>query len=238
MMNARPTYRFLAACTASLVLLVLLATVVRAYRHRQEPAEPRIPVRLNETLTNATSDSLMPPGFDAKVREYMRYWALRGVSLSVMRNDSLLIAKGYGKADEGLQMQPGHILRIASVSKLVTAVGIMLLQEEGKLSLDDRVFGEDGLLNDSTFNAAIADSNYCKITVEQLLRHKGGFTRRGGDPMFSTRWIMMQNRLKTVPTAEQLVRIQLAQPVAFEPGTWQDYSNFGYLLLSMIIERL
>ena len=47
MMNARPTYRFLAACTASLVLLVLLATVVRAYRHRQEPAEPRIPVRLN-----------------------------------------------------------------------------------------------------------------------------------------------------------------------------------------------
>ena len=238
MMNARPTYRFLAACTASLVLLVLLATVVRAYRHRQEPAEPRIPVRLNETLTNATSDSLMPPGFDAKVREYMRYWALRGVSLSVMRNDSLLIAKGYGKADEGVQMQPGHILRIASVSKLVTAVGIMLLQEEGKLSLDDRVFGEDGLLNDSTFNAAIADSNYYKITVEQLLRHKGGFTRRGGDPMFSTRWIMMQNRLKTVPTAEQLVRIQLAQPVAFEPGTWQDYSNFGYLLLSMIIERL
>ncbi len=233
------TTRIIATGLLATAILAGLATAVHAWRRGQLPSRTvRPPVELNQTLDNAASDSLLPPGFNAKVLEYMRFWDLRGASLSIMRNDSLLIAKGYGKADEGVSMEPWHILRLASVSKLVTAVGIMLLQEEGKLSLSDKVFGEEGLLGDSTLNAVIRDTNYFKITVEDLLRHKGGFTRKGGDPMFSTRWIMMQNHLKTVPDQERLTRIMLAQPLDFEPGTWQDYSNFGYLLLSMIIERL
>ena len=237
-MRHTPVIRILTVSVLLALVLAGITTAVRACRHGQEPSVRKTPVNLNQTLTNALSDTLVPPGFDAKIREYLRFWNLRGASLSVMRNDSLLLARGYGKADEGVSMQPSNLLRLASVSKLVTAVGIMLLQEEGKLSLKDTVFGERGLLRDSVFNAAITDSSYFKITVEDLLRHKGGFTRKGGDPMFSTRWIMMQNRMKTVPTQEQLVRIQLAKPLDFEPGTWQDYSNFGYLLLSMVIERL
>ncbi len=61
-----------------------------------------------------------------------------------MRNDSLLFAKGYGEADTDKKMGPGNILRMASVSKLVTAVGIMVLQERGLLSIKDHVFGPDG----------------------------------------------------------------------------------------------
>ena len=56
--------------------------------------------------------------------------------------------------------------------------------------------------------------------------------------MFSTRSIMVQNRLKTPPDHETLVRTQLVKPLAFVPGETQEYSNFGFLLLSMVIEAV
>lgn len=223
---------------AILTLAVLAAVAVTSVSGKRDREVRRVPVNLNETLTNAVSDTSALDGFDKIVKEYMTYWGLKGVSLSVMRNDSLLFAKGYGVADKDVPMGPGHILRMASVSKLVTAVGIMVLQERGQLTLKDRVFGPGGILDDSIYNAAISDSLYYKITVEDLLRHKAGFSKKGGDPMFSTRWIMMQNRWREVPSKERLTVVQLKRPLAFEPGTWQDYSNYGYLALSMVIEKL
>ncbi len=224
---------------ASTLTLLILATVAMTSSFGgKEQAVRRLPVNLNETLTNEVSDTAILRGFDLQVKDYMTAWGLKGVSLSVMRNDSLLYSKGYGWADDKEPMEPGHIMRMASVSKLITAVGIMILQERGMLTLKDQVFGPGGILDDSLYNAAIADSLYKKITVEDLLRHKGGFSKKGGDPMFSTRWIMMQNQWKEVPTKEQLTTIQLGRPLKFEPGTWQDYSNYGYLALSMVIEKL
>ena len=197
-----------------------------------------VPVNLNATLTNEMSDTSSLDGFDKMVKNYLTYWAINGASLSVMRNDSLLFAKGYGIADTNKEMQPGYILRMASVSKLVTAVGIMVLRDKGLLTLRDKVFGPDGILCDSIYNAAIKDTLYYRITVEDLLRHKGGFSKRGGDPMFSTRWIMMQNGWTEVPTQERLMELQLKRRLRFVPGTAQEYSNFGYLALSMVIEKL
>lgn len=205
--------------------------------HGQAESHP-VPVNLNETLTNEMSDTSVLDGFDRQVKAYLTYWGIHGASVSVMRNDSLLFAKGYGESDTGKEMQPGNILRMASVSKLVTAVGIMVLRDRGQLSLKDHVFGPHGILNDSVYNAAIKDTLYYRITVEDLLRHKGGFSKRGGDPMFSTRWIMMQNGWKDVPTQEQLMEVQLKRRLKFVPGTSQEYSNFGFLALSMVIEKI
>ena len=219
--------------------LVAAVTVLVA-AHRPKPAPPPVNAILNETLTNAMSDSDSLRGIDKEVQEFMKYWRIQGISLSVMRNDSLMFSKGYGWADKEKNevMTPGHILRLASVSKLLTATGIMKLEEQGRLSLDDRVFGPDGILCDSLWTALIRDSLYYDITVEHLLRHKGGFSTRGGDPMFSTRTIMLQNRLSTPPDQNTLVKVQLRKPLAFVPGETQEYSNFGFLLLSMIIEKL
>ena len=219
--------------------LVAAVTVLVA-AHRPKPAPPPVNAILNETLTNAMSDSDSLRGIDKEVQEFMKYWRIQGISLSVMRNDSLMFSKGYGWADKEKNevMTPGHILRLASVSKLLTATGIMKLEEQGRLSLDDRVFGQDGILCDSLWTALIRDSLYYDITVEHLLRHKGGFSTRGGDPMFSTRTIMLQNRLSTPPDQNTLVKVQLRRPLAFVPGETQEYSNFGFLLLSMIIEKL
>lgn len=210
--------------------------------HKEEAVLPdgRVQLRLNEALTNEISDTSALTGLDTKIQSYMRQWGLHGASLAIMRNDSLVYAKGYGWADEEKQekMQPSNILRVASVSKLLTAAGIMLLQDQGKLNIKDTVFGPRGILTDTTYTSVMKDPNYKKITIEDLLRHKGGFTSYGGDPMFSTRTIMQTNHLDTPPDNTELMRIMLRRRLRFVPGTSQYYSNFGYLLLSKVIEEV
>lgn len=196
-------------------------------------------VCLNDMLDDTLSSHPELDGMDGRIERFLKLWEIKGASLAIMRNDSLVYAKGYGYADEekGEKMTSGHILRMASVSKLITAAGIMVLQERGQLSLQDTVFGEHGILNDSLFTAAIREKAKFGITVEQLLRHQGGFTNSRGDPMFSTRDIIRQFGLDGAPDHETLVRCVLSRPLGYKPGTWQKYSNFGYLLLSMIIEK-
>ena len=201
-------------------------------------AEQRI-VHLNDTLTNALVDVPELHDMDSIMRRYLKRWELNGAQLAVTRNDSLLYVKGYGWADKerNVLMEPCHIMRMASVSKLVTAVGIMKLQEMGRLKLSDKVFGPQGILNDTTYINSIRDKRYYDITVEQLLRHKAGFNNYAGDPMSSTRYIMMQNRLTTPPTHRELLRILLRRHLGYTPGTGRCYSNLGYTILSMIIEK-
>ena len=230
-----PKKEVIYVCATLLALAaILLMAAGRSSRQSREEPTPGV----NGWITNALSDTADLAGLDKKVRRYMQEWQIRGLSLSVMRNDSLLYAKGYGWADEEKQekMEPYHLLRIASVSKLITAAGIMRLQEEGKLSLQDTVFGERGILPE--YSEVIRDKNYYRITVEDLLRHKAGFKVRGGDPMFSTRSLMRQYGLDTPPDADQLLRIVLKRPLGFLPGTSQAYSNLGFLILSLVIERV
>ena len=222
---------------------VLTASIIAATSfigNRSIPKAPPIPpskVRLNLTVTNQDSDILELEGLDKKIRYYMRKWQLKGASLAVTRNDSLLYAKGYGWADKekGIEMAPGHILRMASVSKLLTATGIMVLQDKGMLNIKDTVFGPSGILNDSLITKTVRDRNYRKITVEHLLRHQGGFSR---DPLFSSRDVKNQLQLDHAPQKEDFYKVVLNRRLRFVPGSWQNYSNFGYLLLSEIIEKV
>lgn len=198
--------------------------------------EPAFPVDWVEDLNEAVVNDLSHlPAMDQVVDSFMTFWGLKGVSLAVMRNDSLLYARGYGKADASYPMTPGTTLRLASVSKLLTAIGIMRLQEQGKVFLETPVFGPFGILNE--YDRYIKDDNYYLMTVQHLLRHQGGFTSRGGDVMFSTLKFMQRHGLSKPPTPDYLVQKEVARPLQFEPGTSQEYSNFGYLLLSLIIEK-
>ncbi len=201
-------------------------------------AEPEmeIPVDWVEDLNGSIGNDLSNlPAMDHVVDSFMRFWSIKGASLAVVRNDSLLYAHGYGMADASEPMTPGTTLRLASVSKLLTAIGIMRLQEEGKVFLQTPVFGPFGILNE--YDPYIGDENYYLMTVEHLLRHQGGFSTRGGDVMFSTLKFMQRHGLSAPPSSELLVRKEVARSLAFEPGTYQEYSNFGYLLLSLVIEK-
>ena len=215
---------------------VALPFILNGASSEPETPAPTYLENLNEAITNDLSDIPELKAMDHSVDSFMNFWALKGAALAVVRNDSLVYAKGYGKADASTPMTPGTTMRLASVSKLLTAVGIMKLQEEGKVFMDTPVFGPFGVLK--RFDPYIKDSNYYSMTVEHLLRHQGGFTTRGGDVMFSTLTFMRNHGLSEAPDAETLVQKQLARRLGFEPGTWQDYSNFGYLLLSLIIEEV
>lgn len=225
-----------AAIIATAVIIASTSFIGKRSIPKAQPIPPSA-VRLNLTVTNQQSEIPELEGLDKKVRYYMRKWQFKGASLAITRNDSLVYAKGYGWADEenGVQMEPGHILRIASVSKLLTAVGIMVLQDQGMLSIKDTVFGPSGILNDSLFVGTIKDRNHHKITVEHLLRHQGGFHR---DPLFSSRDVKHQLQLDHAPEKEDFYRLVLSRRLRFMPGSWQNYSNFGYLLLSEIIEKV
>lgn len=229
---------------SSFVLLSAIAVIFATSGGKMEEVPAEVPeteaVRLNEVLTNAASDMEILHGLDSQVLDYMKKWELKGASLAIMRNDSLVYAKGYGWADKEMSetLTPGHIMRVGSVSKLITATAIMQLQERGLLSLQDTVFGPGGILDDSLYTASIRDKRIFGITVEQLLRHKGGFSCGLGDPMFSTRNIIRDFKLDGAPDSETLVRCVLSRRLGFTPGTGQTYSNFGYLLLSLIISRL
>ena len=200
---------------------------------------PFIPLKeLNKEVTNEMSQVAGLEGLDKKIEKYLWKWHIKGASLAITRNDSLVYAKGYGWADQEMEikMQPGHIMRVASVSKLITAVGIMVLQDQGKMTIKDKVFGPEGILNDEFFNELTkCDSKYQRITVEDVLRHRGGFRR---DPLFSSIDVQKQMRLDHPPTKEDYFRLVLGQKLKAVPGTYSSYSNFGYLLLSEIIEKV
>lgn len=224
----------------SVIAIAAILTVVVAGGRKDENRHKKsenIEFRLNDTLTNEMSEIPELNALDRKVRSYMRKWHMKGASLAITRGDSLVYAKGYGWADEEncIEMSPRYIMRMASVSKLITAAGIMVLHDRGDLNIKDTVFGPSGILNDSTINALIRDKNYYKITVEHLLRHQAGFRR---DPLFSSRDVMHQLQLDHAPVAEDFYKVVLNRRLKFAPGTWQSYSNFGYLLLSQIIEKV
>lgn len=196
-------------------------------------------MHLNDTLTNAMSSQPELHAMDSIMQRYLKRWEIHGAQLAISRHDSLLYARGFGYADKDRQisMEPSYIMRMASVSKLVTATGIMKLRDMGKIRLSDKVFGPKGILNDTFYVNSIRDKRYFDITVEQLLRHKAGFTNYAGDAIFSTRYIMQQNRLTTPPDHRTLLRIVLRRHLGYTPGTAQRYCNIGYTLLSLIIEK-
>ena len=196
-------------------------------------------MHLNDTLTNAMSSQPELHAMDSIMQSYLKRWEIHGAQLAISRHDSPLYARGFGYADKDRQipMEPSYIMRMASVSKLVTATGIMKLRDMGKIRLSDKVFGPKGILNDTFYVNSIRDKRYFDITVEQLLRHKAGFTNYAGDAIFSTRYIMQQNHLTTPPDHRTLLRIVLRRHLGYTPGTAQRYCNIGYTLLSLIIEK-
>ena len=194
---------------------------------------------LNDTLTNTLSAQPELHAMDSIMQRYLKRWEIHGAQLAISRHDSLLYARGFGYADKDrkIPMEPSYIMRMASVSKLVTATGIMKLRDMGKIRLSDKVFGPKGILNDTFYVNSIRDKRYFDITVEQLLRHKAGFTNYAGDAIFSTRYIMQQNHLTTPPDHRTLLRIVLKRHLGYTPGTAQRYCNIGYTLLSLIIQK-
>ncbi|RPA69083.1 hypothetical protein EF405_04535 [Cyclobacteriaceae bacterium YHN15] len=160
----------------------------------------------------------------------MGQYSIPGVSMAITRNEKLVYLKSLGYADkESNEPASGNSLyRIGSISKPVTVVAILKLVHEGKLSMDQKVFGLNGVLGND-FGEVPAGSDKDLITVRHLVEHKSGWTNTPGDPMF----------LNINFTQEQIIREVLTnRPLTYKPGETNFYYNFGYCVLGRVIEKI
>ncbi|MGB5929317.1 MAG: serine hydrolase domain-containing protein [Cyclobacteriaceae bacterium] len=190
------------------------------------------------TITNHHTAYSQMEGFDYEVEKFMKRWGVKGAAVAVVKDSRLLYTKGFGMADAdaGEITQPSHRFRIASVSKLVTAIAIMKLVEEGKLSLDQQVFGPEGILNDSAY-LDYNDRKIEKITVSHLLTHSAGWSSRAGDPMFMDKAVSQWAGKPLPLEVPDYIRFTLNRRLSYYPGTRSIYSNVGFVILGEVIAR-
>lgn len=196
-------------------------------------------VPVNVRITNALSGSREYAGLEKTINTFMRRWEIAGASVAVAKDGKLLFAKGFGLADKvrNTPVEPYSRFRIASISKLITAVAIMKLQEDGRLSVSDKVFGVDGILNDSVYSEP-RDKRVFSITIAHLLSHEGGWTTRWGDQMFMPLIIADNMGMRPPVDTKTIVRFALNKNLHFTPGTGKSYSNLGYAILGLVIEKV
>lgn len=180
--------------------------------------------------------------FDAAtttVNTFLRKWSIAGASVAIAKEGKLIFARGFGFTDTSslTETQPYNLFRIASISKLVTAIAIMKLSEEGKLSLDGKVFGPEGILNDPYFDNP-KDERVYDITVAQLLSHEGGWTQRYGDQMFMPLVIAEDLGVQPPVDTKTILRFALNKNLHYAPGKGRAYSNLGYSVLGLIVEKV
>lgn len=146
-----------------------------------------------------------------------------GMSVGVVRGSDTLVLKGYGKADLELDVPtpPAAVYEIGSVTKQFTAAALLLLVEEGKLSLDD----------DLTKHFPEYPTAGHKIPVRRLLDHTSGIKGYTEIPKFQ------QIMTRKLPK-DSLVAIFRDQPFDFPTGRGLVYNNSAYFLAGMIIEKV
>jgi len=143
-----------------------------------------------------------------------------GLSVAVLRGDRVVLARGYGKANVelGVPASDSTIYQSGSVGKQFTAAAVVMLAEQGRLALDDRItrWLKEGV--------GVWDG----ITIRHLLTHTSGIAEYT-DSTFDYRKDY---------TEDQLVRFASSRPLDFLPGEHWSYSNTGYLLLGVLIHRV
>ena len=172
---------------------------------------------------------------DRHITNYKNQHGIPGLSMGITKDERLVFAKGYGDADRGANetVRPSHRFRIASISKPITAVATMELVESDELRLADTVFGSNGILRPKygtpAYGSGISSPNPNSITVYHLLEHSSGWRNNGNDPMFDH-----PNK-----NQDELIRHVVGnRALQYEPGTDDEYLNFGYCVLGRVIEEV
>ncbi|MEO5999899.1 MAG: serine hydrolase domain-containing protein [Chitinophagaceae bacterium] len=148
-----------------------------------------------------------------------------GCTIGIIRNDSLIYAKGYGMAnlEYAIPNSPETIFHMASVSKQFTAYAIVLLNRKGKLQLDDDIH---------KYLKWFPDLKE-KITIRHLLNHTSGIRDQ---------WQLLAisgTRLDDVITQDHIIKIlSKQQALNFKPGKKYSYSNSGFTMLAEIVKSV
>lgn len=176
--------------------------------------------------------------FDDLMLKMLREHDIPGATLAVAKDGELLYSRGFGWSDREARqpMQPDSILRIASVSKPITAMAVLKLVEQGKLTLDEPVL--PSLLTLYPTSPDIADKRWETITVRHCLQHTGGWDRnKSFDPIGRARVIAKTLGTDLPVMPRQIVEYMFSIDLDFKPGSRAAYSNFGYIILGCLIEQ-
>ncbi|MDQ1811853.1 serine hydrolase domain-containing protein [Massilia sp. CCM 9210] len=163
-----------------------------------------------------------------EVDQYMQGQLLEqripGMTLVVVRDGTVVYGKGYGYADREMArpVKPEDRFEIGSISKSFAATAIMLLVEEGKISLDDKL---------DKFIGAVPPQ-WSGITIRHLLNHSSGLPEYPDDSTFAD---IFANKI--LGEDDMLARFR-AYSLSWEPGTKYRYCNVGYDILGIVVRRV
>jgi N-acyl-D-amino-acid deacylase len=186
----------------------------------------------------------VPAGFDRienGLLAFMQRHNLPGASVAVAKEGRLVFARGYGLADsdQAQPVQPASVFRFGSIGKTITSIALMKLVESGSLSLDDRAFT---ILSDITARSGRPrDARVADITVRHLLTHSGGWDASvSGEPIVAPAITQIAAAMGVPfpPPPEAIISYMLDRRLDFDPGTRFAYSNFGFLVLGRVIEKV
>lgn len=191
---------------------------------------------INRFLINKMLESENTAFIDESIERFRSQNNLKGLSVAIVKDERLVFAKGYGFAneEEKIETTAEHLFRIASVSKLVTAVAVLKLVESGKITLNSPVFGKYGILNEEKF-LNIKDKRLENIRVIDLLNHSGGWSQRYGDIAFLPKIVAAEVGEDLPVNIDSYIKFVISKKLHFEPGTTSAYSNLGYMILGKLI---
>lgn len=163
------------------------------------------------------------PDSSAKIDQYinaeMRRQQIPGLSLAVVRHGKIALVRSYGfsNIEHQIPVKPDTVFQSGSIAKQFTAAAVMILVEEGKLSLDDKI---SKYFTD-------APESWKDITVRHLLTHTSGMGEYPPDL-----------DLRRDLTEDEYLAIIKSVPLAYAAGAKWDYSNLGYVTLGILIRRI
>lgn len=190
------------------LLLSLLVTTPNGWAEDPKPAEAPSSFNLG--------------GIDAYVAGQVRAKGYPGLALTIVRDGKVVFAKGYGRRslESEERVEPDTLFAIGSVTKQFTCACILLLAEDGKLSVEDRV---------AQYYPDLTRPR--DITLYELMTHTSGY------PDYYP-LDFVDRRLRKPIALDRLLAEYAGGKLDFEPGTRWSYSNTGYMLLGRVIEKV
>ena len=182
----------------------------------------------NLAIGAETPAQSLPDSTVSKINKIFSQWDNKnspGCAVAIVKNDSILFAKGYGMAnlEYNIPIEPETIFHMASISKQFTAFSIVLLAKQDKLKLDDDIH---------KYLTWFPDLKE-KITIRNLLNHTSGIRDQ---------WQLLAisgTRLDDVITQDHIIKIlSKQQALNFKPGEQYSYSNSGFTLLAEIVRSV
>jgi CubicO group peptidase (beta-lactamase class C family) len=181
------------------------------------------PVSLPSASSSGDNSQPANTAVDNYVQQQLLAQSIPGLALIVRQNDKIVYAKGYGYAslEQAIPATTEQRFQIGSISKQFTAAAVMLLVEDGKMALDDKI---------SKYLGAVPPE-WEPITVRQVLTHTAGLPQDISNADYDA-----TNQHGAYTTDQILAVLETYKPQT-PPGTTYAYSNVGYELMGIIIEK-